>query len=58
MFGLALALSVFIANLTIGTNRIKAETGKGTDIFKGIMTVFGVEKADIVAVITVNNGEV
>lgn len=34
MFGLMLSLSVFIVNFTIGTNPIKAETGKGTDISK------------------------
>jgi hypothetical protein len=36
-----------------------AETGKGTDIFKVIMTVFGVEntKGDVVAIVAVNNGE-
>ena len=59
MFGLMLALSVSIVNFTIGTNPIKAETGKGTDIFKVIMTVFGVEdtNGDVVAVVTVNSGE-
>jgi hypothetical protein len=32
---------------------------KGTDIFRVIMTVFGVEstKCDVVAIVTVNNGE-
>ena len=36
-----------------------AETGKGADVFKVIMTVFGVEntKGDIIAIVTVNNGE-
>jgi hypothetical protein len=36
-----------------------AETGKGTDTFKVIMTVFGVEntKGDVIAIVTVNNGE-
>ena len=59
IFGLMLSLSVSIVNFTIGTNPIKAETGKGTDIFKVIMTVFGVEdmKGDIVAIVTVNSGE-
>jgi hypothetical protein len=59
MFGLMLTLSISIANLTIGTNPIKAETGKGTDIFKVIMTVFGVEdtKGDVVAIVTINSGE-
>jgi hypothetical protein len=59
MFGLMLTFSISIANLTIGANPIKAETGKGTDIFKVIMTVFGVEdtKGDVVAIVTINSGE-
>lgn len=34
------------------------ETGKGTDVFRVIMTVFGVEntKGDLVAIVTVNDG--
>jgi hypothetical protein len=40
-------------------NSADAETGKGTDIFRVIMTVFGVEntKGDVVAIVTANNGE-
>ncbi|HEX5892402.1 MAG TPA: hypothetical protein VFY41_06030 [Nitrososphaeraceae archaeon] len=36
-----------------------AETGKGDDVFRVIMTIFGVDKSrgDVVAIITVNNGE-
>lgn len=36
-----------------------AETGKAADVFKVILTVFGVEstKGDVVAIATVNNGE-
>jgi hypothetical protein len=36
-----------------------AETGKGADVFKVILTVFGVEntKGDVIAIVTVNNGE-
>jgi hypothetical protein len=36
-----------------------AETEKGTDIFKVIMSIFGVMnlKGDIVAIVTVNNQE-
>jgi hypothetical protein len=54
-----IVFSVSIVNFTIETNPIKAETGKGTDIFKVIMTVFGVQdtKGDIVAIVTVNSGE-
>jgi hypothetical protein len=40
-------------------NSADAETGRGTDIFRVIMTVFGVEntKGDVVAIVTVNDGE-
>jgi hypothetical protein len=36
-----------------------AETGQGDDIFRVIMTIFGVDKlgGDVVALVTVNNGE-
>jgi hypothetical protein len=36
-----------------------AETGKRTDVFKAIMTIFDVDnsKGDVVAIVTVNNGE-
>ncbi len=36
-----------------------AETGQGDDIFRVIMTIFGVDKSrgDVVALVTVNNGE-
>jgi hypothetical protein len=38
---------------------IQAETGRGEDIFKVIMTVFGVDKSkgDVIAIVTTNNGE-
>jgi hypothetical protein len=37
----------------------QAETGQGDDIFRVIMTIFGVDKSrgDVVAMVTVNNGE-
>ena len=40
-------------------NPIQGETGKGTDIFKVTMTIFGVEKStgDLVAIVAVNNGQ-
>lgn len=59
MFALTLSLLVPIVNHTRAIDPIKAETGKGSDIFKVIMTVFGVEdmKGDIVAIVTVNSGE-
>jgi hypothetical protein len=38
---------------------IQAETGKGEDVFKVIMTIFEADKSkgDIVAIVTANNGE-
>ncbi len=40
-------------------NPIQAETGKGEDVLRVIMTIFGVDrsKGDMVAIVTVNNGE-
>ncbi|MFZ0741571.1 MAG: hypothetical protein WAM54_08260, partial [Nitrososphaeraceae archaeon] len=40
--GLVLTSTV-IASITI--NPVQAETGKGTDVFKVIMTIFGVEES-------------
>ena len=57
---------VFIISITAGlltttttVNPVQAESGKGEDIFKVIMTIFGVDKSkgDLIAVATVNNGE-
>jgi hypothetical protein len=38
---------------------VQAETGKGKDVFKVIMTIFATDKSksDVVAIVTVNNGE-
>lgn len=38
---------------------IQAETGKGEDIFKVILTIFGADKSkgDVIAIVTANNGE-
>ena len=59
-----LILVVFIIEIIIISqgnfiNLANAETGKGTDVFKVIMTIFGVDKSkgDIVAMVTTNNGE-
>ena len=40
-------------------NPIQGETGKGTDVLKVTMTIFGVEKStgDLVAIVAVNNGQ-
>src|SRR5919197_5020522 len=42
---------------TIIIPAVRAETGKGTDVFKVIMTVFGLKKStgQVVAIVTVNN---
>ena len=50
-------LSLFAAIFTV--TPIHAETGKGEDIFRVIMTIFGVDKSrgDVVAIVTANNGE-
>jgi hypothetical protein len=50
-------LSLFYASHMI--NPIQAETGQGTDTFRVIMTIFGVDKSkdDVVAIVAVNNGE-
>src|ERR687890_275860 len=50
-------LILFAALFTL--TPIQAETGKGEDIFKVIMTIFEADKSkgDIVAIVTANNGE-
>ena len=55
---LVLVLTSLFASV-IATNPAQAETGKGDDIFRVIMTIFGVDKSkgDVVAIVTVNNGE-
>lgn len=54
-----LVAGVSIALLTQTNVSSYSETGKGADVFRVILTVFGVEntKGDIVAIATVNNGE-
>ncbi|MGC2563532.1 MAG: hypothetical protein WA326_11055 [Nitrososphaeraceae archaeon] len=59
----AMALIVGIVLMLISTtfplNPIHAETGKGDDIFRVIMTIFGIDKSkgDVIAIVTANNGE-
>ena len=50
-------MSTFLSVITISP--AQAETGKGEDIFRVIMTIFGVDKSkgDMAAIVTVNNGE-
>ena len=46
--------AVLTTTSLITTHPIQAETGKGEDIFKVIMTIFGVDesKGDVVAIVT------
>ena len=55
----AIILWMVVPSQNIHFNLAHAETGKGTDIFKVIMSIFGVDesKGDIVAIVTVNNQE-
>jgi hypothetical protein len=52
-------LTIAIISQIVSINLAYAETGTGTDIFKVIMSVFGVEesKGDVVALVTVNSHE-
>jgi hypothetical protein len=52
-------LTIAIISQNVSINLAYAETGTGTDIFKVIMSVFGVKesKGDVVALVTVNNQE-
>jgi hypothetical protein len=54
-----LLIGAILTSSLITIRPIQGETGKGDDIFKVILTVFGADKSkgDIVAVVTVNNGE-
>jgi hypothetical protein len=54
---IGMQLILFAATST--TSPIQAETGKGEDIFKVIMTIFGIDKSkgDVIAIVTANNGE-
>ena len=56
----AIILWMVVASQNIHVNLAQAETGKGIDIFKVIMTIFGVEnsKGDVIAIVTTNNGDV
>lgn len=54
-----LLIGAILTTSIITTHPIQGETGKGEDIFKVILTVFGADKSkgDVVAIVTVNNGE-
>jgi hypothetical protein len=53
-----LLIGVILTNF-VAIQQTLAETGQGDDVFRVIMTIFGVDKSkgDVVAIITVNNGE-
>jgi hypothetical protein len=44
---------------SVAIQQALAETGQGDDVFRVIMTIFGVDKSrgDVVAIVTVNDGE-
>ena len=52
-------MGAVVTSIGIIANPVQAETGKGEDIFKVILTIFGIDKSkgDVVAMVTVNNGE-
>src|SRR5215208_7087800 len=54
-----LLIGAILTTILFSSHPAQAETGKGTDIFKVIMTIFGVDKSkgDVVAIVTANNGE-
>lgn len=54
-----LLIGAILTSSLITIRPIQGETGKGDDIFKVILTVFGADKSkgDIVAIVTINNGE-
>jgi hypothetical protein len=56
---LFLGVILTTAATIITINPTQAETGKGKDVFKLIMTIFGADrsKGDVVAIVTVNGGE-
>jgi len=53
-----LLIGVILTNF-VAVHQALAETGQGDDVFRVIMTIFGVDKSkgDVVAIVTVNNGE-
>jgi hypothetical protein len=55
----AAVVMILTFTATFRIDPILAETGNGDDIFKVIMTIFGVDrsKGDIIAIVTTNNGE-
>lgn len=56
---LIVGIVLMLVATTFPMNPIHAETGKGDDIFRVIMTIFGIDKSkgDVIAIVTANNGE-
>jgi hypothetical protein len=56
---LFLGVILTTAATVVTTYPAQAETGKGNDVFKVILTIFGADrsKGDVVAIVTVNGGE-
>src|SRR5919108_5616967 len=54
IFSVVVVVILLTFAATFKINSVQAETGKGTDIFKVIMTIFGVDesKGDVVAIVT------
>src|SRR5918911_272618 len=57
--GLFAILTIVLAATTLNTYPTQAETGRGEDIFRVILTIFEADKSkgDVVAIVTANNGE-
>src|ERR687895_1150989 len=57
--GLFAILTILLAYATLNMYPTHAETGKGEDIFRVILTIFEADKSkgDVVAIVTANNGE-
>jgi hypothetical protein len=56
---LFLGVILTTAATVVTTYPAQAETGKGNDVFKVILTIFGADrsKGDVIAIVTVNGGE-
>ena len=54
-----LLICAILTSALITPHQIQAETGEGTDVFRVIVPIFGVDKSkgDMVAAVTVNDGE-
>jgi hypothetical protein len=57
--GLFAILTILLAAATLNINPTQAETGRGEDVFRVILTIFEADKSkgDVVAIVTANNGE-